>query len=389
MRILSIFNRYRQYGGEEAVSQKIADLLAERAGCAKVYTCSTNEWLESGKLSAAWRGLHNRRAAEELTALQRKHQFGAWLVHNVFPALSPLVFSTAFRLNVPVIFMMHNYRFGCINGTMVRDGRHCEACPHQGRWQGIRHRCWHDSYLLSGYNTLFQMRMKRTRFLDRTAAFIALSPSQVPYLEQIGIPGGRITVIPHFVDPPDAIAPPLPEGNVLFMGRLSREKGADLLLKAWKDLRPAGRRLLICGTGPEEQWLKNYAQKHRLDNVHFEGFIPPGNHAQLWRQCAFYAMPSTCPETAALSILEGWSYGKPALAFNIGAASDYLTTGETGWLAEAGSMESLKEMLDCALNSSPEQLQRMGRNARDEATLHHGRDAWWERFSDVYRSITT
>lgn len=392
MRILSIFNRYRQYGGEEAVTERIAGLLAERADCAQIFGSSTDEWLGEGafgKLRAACRGIHNRQAAQQLEAIQREGRFDAWLVHNVFPSLSPLVFTTAQRLGVPVMFMMHNYRFGCINGTMVRDGLHCESCPRQGRWQGVKYRCWHDSYLLSSYNTLFQLAMKRTGFLERTAAFIALSPSQVPYLETIGIPRERITVIPHFVDRQEAAPPCNPAGDVLFMGRLSREKGADLLLKAWKELNPSGRRLLICGTGPEEETLKGYVRKHGLSGVEFRGFVPQRDHAELWAQCAFYAMPSTCPETAALSILEGWSYGRPALAFRIGAASDYLKPGETGWLAEAGSPESLKEALNCALNSPSEQLRQMSGRVRSEAALHYGRDAWWSRFSDLYRSITS
>lgn len=123
-RILSIFNRYLQYGGEETMAAKIAETLSQKA-LVREYNYSTQEWLDAGKFTAPFRGLKNRHVIRQLRLLQREYKFDFWLIHNVFPAMSPAVYREARRLNVPVIHMLHNYRFGCLNGLLFREGREC------------------------------------------------------------------------------------------------------------------------------------------------------------------------------------------------------------------------------------------------------------------------
>ena len=53
--------------------------------------------------------------------------------------------------------------------------------------------------------------------------------------------------------------PPCPNGNVLFLGRLSPEKGVDHLLRAWKLVQSKGKKLIIAGDGPEKERLQKQA----------------------------------------------------------------------------------------------------------------------------------
>lgn len=389
MRILSIFNRYRHYGGEETMMRRIDDVLSTFA-FTRAFVYSTDELIGHSlpdKATAVFKSLHNGEVANQLVKLQEEHSFDAWLVHNIFPALSPAVFSTAFKLGVPVIFMAHNYRLGCINGFMLRNNAPCELCMQKNRMQGIKYKCWHDNYLLSAYNTLFQTLTIKTGLFDKASSFIALSNAQVPYLEKIGMPREKITVLPHFVDIPETYPPPKKDGAVLFMGRLSREKGVHLLLEAWKDLPPTDRKLIIAGTGPEEGQLKQYVADNHVNNVEFTGFVPEEEHADLWARTAIYAMPSTWAETAAMTILEGWAHGRPALAFDIGAASDYLKNDNFGWLADLNSPGSLREKLDQALSMPEERLLQMSSAVRNEAIEHHSAQVWLDGFTKLFHSI--
>ncbi len=391
MRILSIFNRYTQYGGEETVTRRIADLLGQ-AGYSETYLYSTRELLGNSiasRLAAPLKSLYNWQAATELRELQSRHSFDAWLVHNVFPGLSPAVFSTAFELGVPVIYMAHNYRLGCINGSFLRNGQHCELCLEHGRYEGIKHKCWHNSLLLSSYNTFYQSLMKRTGLFEKTAAFIGLSAPEASLLVKTGIPAEKITVIPHFVDFQEPLPPPTSRGDILFLGRLSKEKGVHLLLDSWRQLAPSDRKLVIAGTGPEENALKQYAEQHGLANVEFTGFAEQDKQRELWERASLFIMPSIWAETAAMTILEGWSFGRPALAYNIGAAVEYLQNPSFGWLADLGTPGSLTATLKEALDSDDNRLSDMSRSVIEQVRRNHSPQMWLEQFSALFHQITS
>lgn len=389
MRILSIFNQYRHYGGEEAMMERINSLLSKHCD-AHSFTYSTKELLGhslAGKFTAPFKSLHNTEVAGKLKRMQEEQKFDAWLVHNVFPALSPIVFSTAYKLGVPVIFMVHNYRVGCINGFFLRDGHPCFLCPNKGRFQGIKYRCWHNSIALSAYNTLFQLITIKNGFLKKTAAFIAVSNAQSSYLQKMGIPANKTTVIPHFIDIPDSFSPPQKEGDILFMGRLSKEKGAHLLIEAWKDIPHHGRTLLIAGTGPEENVLRQYVSDNHIQDIEFTGFVSGRDQEKIWMRSSIYVMPSIWPETAAMTILEGWGRARPAIAFDIGAASDYLKDGRFGWLVDGYEAENLANILQKAMNMPESSLQAMGKAAREHAIANYSPSVWFERFSTLCNSI--
>ncbi|MEG0837917.1 MAG: glycosyltransferase family 4 protein [Akkermansia sp.] len=389
-RILSIFNRYRQYGGEETVSGHITQLLSTAHEVTSL-TPSTNEIQGNtllSKLSFPLRGLYNRDIKHQLEKLQATHHFDYWLVHNVFPAMSPSVYETAFRLNVPLIHMVHNYRMGCINGLMLRDNSHCELCIDHHFKYGIQNKCYRNSFIMSLFGSAFQWRSQKIGLFEKTAAFIALSNAQVPFLKRMGIPENKIQIIPHFLSSTTDEIRPIPDkGYVLFMGRLSKEKGTMGFLQAWNEINPKDRKLLIAGTGPEEETMKDFVKNNNLHSVEFLGFVSTEHHQELWKNCSFYAMPSICEETAALSMLEGWKYGRPALAFNKGAANDYLSQCPAGWLAKLEKKGSLTETLRQALDTPHEQLTKMGNAGREYVNKYHTETTWLNSFNALLQSI--
>ena len=118
MKILQVFNGYLQFGGEEAAVDEIGEALRRHHEVDAFYG-STREllghtWID--KVQAPFKAIWNWNAFEKLRRLQADRQFDIWLVHNVFPGLSPAVYDAAQLCGVPVVQYLHNYRFGCING---------------------------------------------------------------------------------------------------------------------------------------------------------------------------------------------------------------------------------------------------------------------------------
>jgi hypothetical protein len=125
-RVLRIFNRYERYG-EEDVARRVHAELAEVME-ADWFESSTTEFLGKSfgsRLVAPFAAIHNWSICERLRAAQRERDYVAWEIHNIFPALSPSVYTAAFELGVPIVHFLHNYRLGCVNGQFLNHGTEC------------------------------------------------------------------------------------------------------------------------------------------------------------------------------------------------------------------------------------------------------------------------
>ena len=98
-RILRVFSRYQQYGGEEAAAKRIHQELGEVMD-ADWFESSTETLLGASlaaKCAAPWKVVHNGTMLKRLQELQHRNRYHAWEIHNVFPALSPSVYQAAFE----------------------------------------------------------------------------------------------------------------------------------------------------------------------------------------------------------------------------------------------------------------------------------------------------
>jgi len=158
-------------------------------------------------------------------------------------------------------------------------------------------------------------------------------------------------------------------GIVLYAGRLSPEKGVDVLLRAWKRFdakRGQGAmpvRLVIAGDGPERQTLETLAGTLGVA-VTFAGHVPTAQLRALMGQSAVLVVPSLWYETFGMSIVEGYMQGLPAIVSDAGGQATLVQDGVTGWHFAMGDAEDLADKLVVALSDIP-RLHAMRATARD------------------------
>lgn len=142
-RILHIFSRYGEVGGEEICFHAITEALGAIADVTP-FVYSTEELFHSphGALTKMGYLLHNRDVEQKLRECLRENHYDAWIIHNTFPAMSPCVYELALNQPAPVIHYMHNYRSGCLNGVFYRDGAPCFSCQGGNYLPGIMRACW-------------------------------------------------------------------------------------------------------------------------------------------------------------------------------------------------------------------------------------------------------
>ena len=388
LNILQMFSRYEFYGGEEGSVYRIGDALQDDFNVEYLLASSKEMMALPVYRKFLWPVsiFHNKSIAQKLERYQKIGRFDLWQVHNVFPAMSPVVYKKAFEWGVPMVHFLHNYRFGCTNGFLLNHGKPCEKCIHGNFLPAIFLKSWHDSRIASGAMGAVLAYTRYLHVFDRVNRWIAISHSQKQKHVEMGIPADKIDVIYHFFETQSPPLPPVPDGYAMFIGRLSKEKGVANLLDAWKILDRPDRRLVILGEGPELPELKRQAEALGLANVRFEGFKHVSQQREMWAGAAFSVVPSIWLEPFGMVVLESWAKGRAVVGHRIGALPELIEDGRTGYLADPARPEDLAAAMARAFDN-PRQTAAMGLVGRIQLDTFFNKKIWLEKMRETYQKI--
>ena len=354
MRILVCHSRYRSgpaSGENRVVDDEIRLLLG--AGHQVIRFTPSPEVFTAAELVKIGVGMiWNRRVLAKLRVLIDAQRPEIVHFHNIFPLLSPASLRLAGGVTPGVVMTLHNYRLLCLPGTFVRDGAICELCLGRAPWQGVRYQCYQGSLLASATLATSLSVHRALGTFDRVDRFIAVSRFVKEKHVAAGLLADRIVVKPHFVWPNE-----LREGSgryFLYLGRLSEEKGVDILLRAWDRLLG---RLIIAGVGPDEMSLRANAGA----DVEFVGSVSPRKAAELVRGATGVVVPSIGQEGAGRVVLEAYAAGVPVVATNIGGLSEVVVHGTSGLLVDPSDEMALSDAIGRL--SDPPENRRLGKGA--------------------------
>lgn len=141
----------------------------------------------------------------------------------------------------------------------------------------------------------------------------------------------------------------LEEKTVLAVGRLTRQKGFDLLLEAWKYIEPefGEWRLRIIGDGEERENLCSIIKTYNLQNVEM---VPFQKDIEQWyMRASLFTLPSRY-EGFVLVMIEAMAKGLPVVSFDCKEGpSELIDDGVNGYLVDNGNVEELAEKLKCLM----------------------------------------
>ena len=153
--------------------------------------------------------------------------------------------------------------------------------------------------------------------------------------------------------------------KILYVGRLSKEKGAEYLLNAIPLIlkKQPKVRCDIVGDGPEKENLEQLVKKLDLSkNVKFLGKIAYEKIEECYRRSTVVIIPSICPETFSLVGVEAMSVGRAVVGTNIGAIPEWLEDGRTGFLVEPKNSKDIANKI-IKLFENQKLLKMMGERA--------------------------
>ncbi len=384
LRILQIFNRYLEYGGEEGSVLRIGNALREYYDVENFFHSTAEATGNSlwSKLQIPWKASHNNEVLSKLSHYRNTGRFDLWQIHNIFPVMSPVVYERAFEWKIPIVHYLHNYRLSCVNGTFLNHGLPCQRCLSGDFWPAFQTACWRESRLQSGWMGLITHRIRQLPLFENVYQWIAVSEALKREHIRMGVPESKIRVIHHFLEPEGPVLPASRSPTAIFVGRLSTEKGVARLLEAWKLIQGGDRKLLVVGDGPERAGLERRAAG--LKGVEFTGFVEKSRQQRLWREALFSVVPSIWLEPFGMIVLESWAHGRPVVAHDIGALPELVRDGVDGSLARPDDPADLAHKME-NLFSHPDQAEAMGLAGRLSLETRFNKKRWLGEIAEVYR----
>lgn len=262
--------------------------------------------------------------------------------------------------NLPIFWTMHDLITICPSYTMLNgNGEICEACLGGDFSHCKKNKCIRGSRLMSALSVHEAKYIKKRGWYNKVDLYIC--PSEF-YAQKLAC--AKFTTSPII-----CMRNPLPvetlyevnardDGYILYFGRLSKEKGVQTLIDAVKNLNT---KLLILGTGPEEQKLKNYVLQNKIANVEFKGFVQGEELKNYIRGCRVAVLPSEWYENGPYSAMEAMALGKPLIVSDRGGLPELVTEDVNGYIFSG--KQSLADKIKKICELSPEEYKKLCENS--------------------------
>jgi len=332
-----------------------------------------------GKLKSALTLIHSPEAVRNIGKLIDATKPDLVHCHNIYHQLTPSIIGAAKSRGVPVVLTLHDYKPVCPVYTRLRNGKPCSACLEGSFTPVLKHRCadgsWGKSALLYA-EALVQKQLGNYEKVDRFIApsrFMRESVLKRFRPEQVSLLYNGVNSV--------GVAPVVgDEGYVLYLGRLSHEKGIETLLRAHASAQGAWP-LVVAGTGPLADEFKQ-----KYPGAKFLGHVSGEALKRTIAGAAAVVVPSEWFENCPMSVLEAMADAKPVIGARMGGIPELVADGETGFLFDAGDVSQLRNcvdrlMADAALRTA------MGKAARLRVENEFSLEKHNSGLMEIYKSV--
>lgn len=340
------------------------------------------------KLRYVGRILYSFEARKKFEALLKAEQPDLIHLHNIYHQISPSILPIAKKYKIPVVMHLHDYKLISPNYNLFSRGKIDTSAVGGHYYRCFLNKTFNNSYIQSFLVTI-EMYFHHTIlkiFEKNISGYIAPSQFMKEMVVQTGIPEKKVFHIPYFVagienDRPNFI----PGEKFLFFGRISEEKGIDVLLQALA-LVPSAT-LDIIGEGQAKKYLQELA--HQLgvgDRVIFKGALFTDDLKQAIREARAVIVPSRWYEVFGLVNIEAAALGKLVIASDIAGIKEAVLPDVSAWLFTAGNSVELSQLLEKAMADS-QVVRKAGEQGRKYVVTHFTWKAHWPLLQKVYKTI--
>src|SRR3989338_350116 len=330
-------------------------------------------------LKTIGRMFYSREARRKMDALIWKTHPDICHVHNLYTQLSCSPLYALRKAGIPIVMTVHDHHLisAEYNIPVISSGYKSSMGPVRAAFT----RFHKDSFAASFLQTA---SFRFTRWLHAYERFVDVFFVPSKYLAQQLVAGGfpkeKIEVnyygkeVSHIVPSYDH------EGYLLFVGRLVKEKGIEMLIRIAKDFPEIP--LKIVGIGPDAQNMRECLRP--FPHVMCLGEQTGENLDALYRGALALLLPSAVQDVFPLVTLEAMQYGKPIIASHVGGIPEIVLDRQTGFLVDPFDVGEWGEAI-LRLVHDEDLRRRMGQAARKRVEESFRAQDHFNRVMDVYQ----
>jgi glycosyltransferase involved in cell wall biosynthesis len=379
LKILLIHTHYQYRGGEDAVVSQEMDFLKQYHDVEVLYF--KNKGGLKGAIqffSSIWNTSVSRKIVQKVLDFQPDIVH----VHNWHFAIGPLFIREINKLGIPIVQTVHNYRLLCPSGILYHKGQlFTKSLIESFPWSAVRKKVYRSSLIQTFWLAFIVWFHKKIGTWKKIDVYVCLTPFCVDVFQKsnFGISKEKFIVKPNFTPHQNQIEFKGREKHFLFIGRLSTEKGIEIVLNAFKN---SAFNLKIAGDG----FLKNsiIEAEKECSNINYLGNLNSDRVAEEMQKAQALIFPSVWYEGMPMTIIEAFSHGTPVIASNIGAMTSMISNEFNGFLFECGNKESLIQNVTRFNTLSSSEKHQLSSNAFQEYRTKYSKELQKEFFETIY-----
>ncbi len=407
MKILLVHKFWKKVGGAEVYFQDTARILRDQGHEVHIYTTAFEaegamdvfqadekthfgksfDYLQGGLLKRIGnipKIIYSKENKEEFRQLLRKVKPDVVHVFAIYVTITPSILDTCREEGIPVVMSCNDYKHICPNYRLFHHGKICEDCKGGKFYNAILNNCCKHSLAVSAISAVeAYVHDRKNIWKGNVHTFLFESNFMLKKTEEFwGSGKARLKFLGKPFNASRWSASYLDEGYLLYLGRLSDEKGVDILLHAMKQVPEA--RLVIAGDGGFRPSLESLAAAEQIKNVEFVGSKSGAELEKLFSGCRFVVVPSIWHENFPYVMMEAFARGKAVVGSDKGGIPEYIDEGVTGHVYPSNDPEKLAS---CIRNLwlNPTQAMQMGRNAKEYADKLFTDSAFYNRLLAIYK----
>ena len=342
MKILLVHSYYRQKGGEDSVFEQEFELLKQSEEVTTLALHNLSGW--KGALQFLF-SIWNFGVAKKIRKQIEQNRPDIIQLYNWHYATGPVVIRIAAYMGVPIAVNLQNYRLLCPSGTLLFKGKlFTESIEKRGfPWRAVFKRVYRNSFFQTFWLAFIVWFHKISGTWSKVDLFIAPTKTVKKLFTEtnnyLDLPPDKFIVKPNFSIQKETLTLKR-NSRFLFVGRLSQEKGIEILLTAFKH---SSNELIIAGSGPLSSLVEKTCAAHK--NIRYAGNLDSVAVQHLMSESTAFVFTSIWYEPFGLVITEALSNGCPLIASDIGSPTELVQDGITGIHFKTGDPESLKNCL--------------------------------------------
>ena len=300
-------------------------------------------------------------------------------MNNINFQITPSIIGEVKKRNIPLVQTVHDYQMICPNHLLYNLSKEsiCEKCITGSKFNCAKYSCIHGSKvksIIGSIEAILYSVLKTYKNVDKY-----ICPSyflENKLLESGDTFKGRTCTLHNFIEKA-TVSKKQDEEYIAFAGRISKEKGIEILAQAAKMLPDI--KFVVAGTGPDEDILKG------IENVHMTGFLTGEKLEEVISGAKALLVPSIWYENCPLSILEAHSMGTPVITMARGGMAELVKDNVNGILFSEPDAESLAAAIRKTTDESFNKIQENCIENKDDVILVEN---YCEDLLKVYNELT-